>query len=136
VQPKPGEHPVIFFDGVCGLCSRWVDFVLRWDKREEFRFSPLQGETAQDWLQVSPEQPLNSVVLVDEQGIHRKSDAIWRMLRRLGGRWTIAAWLLRLTPRPIRNFGYDVVARRRYQWFGKKEACRLPTPAERNRFLP
>jgi len=138
VQPsvKPGEFPVVFFDGVCGLCNRWVDFLLKWDRTQMFRFSPLQGETARDWLQISPEQPLNSVVLVDESGIHRKSDAVWRMLLRVGGRWALPAWLLRLTPRFVRNVGYDFVARHRYRWFGRKESCRLPIPAERARFLP
>lgn len=132
----PHLEPVIFFDGVCGLCNRWVDFVLAHDRRRVFRFAALQGETARDWLQIAPDQPLNSVVLCDGNGIHRKSDAIWRMLLALGGFWNVPGWLLRLTPRPIRNWGYDLVACNRYRWFGKKETCRLPTPDERSRFLP
>jgi predicted DCC family thiol-disulfide oxidoreductase YuxK len=130
------DGPVIFFDGVCGLCNRWVDFVLARDRQGVFRFAPLQGETARDWLRIEPGQPLNSVVLVDHHGVYRKSDAIWRMLIRLGGIWIVPGWLLRLTPRPLRQWGYDLVARRRYRWFGKKEACRLPRPQERARFLP
>lgn len=139
VPQRPGDvstSPVIFFDGVCGLCNRWVDFVLTRDRNKRFRFAPLQGETARDWLQLAPDQPLNSVVLVDASGQHRKSDAIWRMLRDVGGIWTLPAWLLRLIPRPVRNWGYDVVARNRYRWFGRKESCRLPKPDERERFLP
>jgi predicted DCC family thiol-disulfide oxidoreductase YuxK len=101
-----------------------------------FRFAALQGETARDRLQIVPGEALNSVVLCDGNGIHRKSDAIWRMLLRLGGFWSVPGWLLRLTPRPIRNRGYDLVARNRYRWFGKKETCRLPTTEERSRFLP
>lgn len=132
----PGAGPVIFFDGVCGLCNRWVDFVLAHDRRRVFRFAALQGETARDWLRIAPDEPLNSVVLCDPKGAHRKSDAIWRMLLAIGGIWSVPGWLLRLTPRPVRNWGYDVVARNRYRWFGKKEACRLPTPDERARFLP
>ena len=98
--------------------------------------SPLQGETARDWLQIAPDESLNSVVLLDSQGIHRKTDAVWRMLAQLGGAWRIAGWLLRMIPRPVRNLGYDLVARHRYRWFGKKETCRLPTFGERARFLP
>lgn len=131
-----GSHPLIFFDGVCGLCSHWVDFVMARDRRQVFRFAPLQGPTATERLHIAPDQPFNSVVLVDEAGEHRKSDAIWRMLIRLGGVWSVAGTVLRLTPRPIRNWGYDFVAAHRYQWFGKKETCRLPTPEERTRFLP
>jgi predicted DCC family thiol-disulfide oxidoreductase YuxK len=133
---SPGLLPVIFFDGVCGLCNHWIDFVLARDKRRVFQFAPLQGETARDWLKLSPDDSLNSVVLFDASGIHRKTDAIWRMLLQLGGVWRLAGWLLRLVPRPIRNWGYDFVARHRYRWFGKKESCRLPTPDERARFLP
>lgn len=130
------ESPVIFFDGVCGLCNWSVNFVLKHDRRRLFRFATLQGETARNWLQIVPDQPLNSVVLVDAQGAHSKSDAVGRILTRLGGLWTIPGWMLRCTPRPLRNWGYDLVARHRYQWFGKKETCRLPTPDERSRFLP
>jgi len=128
--------PVIFFDGVCGLCNHWVDFLVARDRKQVVHFAPLQGETARDWLKLAPDESLNSVVLFDARGIHRKSDAVWRMLVQLGGVWRIAGWLLRLVPRPIRNWGYDFVARHRYRWFGKKESCRLPTPDERARFLP
>ena len=140
-QPSPGAatahgFPVIFFDGVCGLCNKWIDFVMRHDRAEVFRFSPLQGETARDWLQMAPEESLNSVVLADASGVHRKTDAVWRILQRLGGIWRIAGALLRFVPPPVRNWGYDFVARHRYKWFGKKATCRLPSAAERARFLP
>jgi predicted DCC family thiol-disulfide oxidoreductase YuxK len=134
--PAGSPLPVVFFDGVCGLCNAWVDFVIARDWQGRFRFSPLQGATARDWLQMTPETSLDSVALVDAAGVHRKSDAVGRILVQLGGVWRPMGWLLHLIPRPVRNWGYDVVARRRYRWFGRKEACRLPTPAERARFLP
>jgi predicted DCC family thiol-disulfide oxidoreductase YuxK len=136
IAAAPNLLPVIFFDGVCGLCNHWIDFVLARDRNRLFHFAALQGETARDWLQIDPNAVLSSVVLVDATGIHRKTDAVWRMLVQLGGIWRIAGWLLRLVPRPIRNWGYDFIARHRYRWFGKKESCRLPTPDERARFLP
>lgn len=106
------------------------------DRQQQFRFAPLQGETARDCLGNAAGELLSSVVLLDATGIYRKSDAVWRMLLRLGGVWPWAGWMLRLVPRPIRNWGYDFIARHRYQWFGQKEVCRLPTPDERARFLP
>lgn len=130
-----GQSPVIFFDGVCGLCNAWVDFVLARDKRRQFRFGPLQGKTAKESLQLPAETALDSVTLVDAGGVFRKSDAVSRILIRLGGIWRLGGWLLRLIPRPLRDWGYDFVARHRYRWFGKKETCRLPTPDERARFV-
>jgi len=134
--PARAPLPVIFFDGVCGLCNAWVDFVLARDRQGRFRFSPLQGATARDWLRMTPESSLDSVALVDISGVHRKSDAVWRILVGLGGVWRPLGWLLRLIPGPVRNWGYDFVAGRRYRWFGKKETCRLPRPTERQQFLP
>jgi predicted DCC family thiol-disulfide oxidoreductase YuxK len=134
--PGPGDAPVIFFDGVCGLCNHWIDFVVARDRRRQFRFAPLQGETARDWLQLAADDSLSSVILCDKSGVYRKSDAVWRMLMRLGRIWWLAGGLLWLIPRPVRNWGYDIVARRRYRWFGQKETCRLPTADERERFLP
>ena len=86
--------PVIFFDGVCGLCNAWIDFVVERDKTRVFRFGPVQGETAREWLNLPPEAALDSVMLVDSSGIYRKSDAVWRILARLPGPSRLAAGLL------------------------------------------
>jgi len=134
--PPLSVHPVIFFDGVCGLCNRWVDFVLKRDRAQLFRFSPLQGETALAWLQFGSEVSLDSIVLVDSLGEHRKTDAVARILRGLGGMWGLAGAALAILPRPLRNLGYDLVAKNRYRVFGRKATCRLPTLEERSRFLP
>jgi predicted DCC family thiol-disulfide oxidoreductase YuxK len=128
--------PVIFFDGVCGLCNRFVDFVMRRDTKGVFRFAPLQGETARGRLPDGDVREINTMVLCDEQGIFRKSTAAVRILTRLGGIWRIVGGTLRLVPRPLRDAGYSLVARYRYAVFGKKETCRMPTLAERARFLP
>ena len=134
--PDEAAHPIIFFDGVCGLCNRFVDFVMPRDRRGVFRFSPLQGETAKARLAAADIQSLKSVVLVDETGTYRHSTAVVRVLWRLGGGWKILGGLMWLVPRPLRNLGYAAVSRLRYLLFGKKDACRMPTPAERARFLP
>jgi predicted DCC family thiol-disulfide oxidoreductase YuxK len=132
----PVEHPIIFFDGVCGMCNRFVDIMIRADRRGVFRFAPLQGETAQRMLPPRDDNPaLWSMLYLDERGLHDQSDASLQVYRRLGGIWTIPSWA-RFVPRAIRNPVYRFIARNRYRWFGRKESCRIPTPEERERFLP
>jgi len=139
------SHPILFFDGVCGLCNCFVDFLLVRDSQHLFRFAPLQGETAGRLIDGElnpsdetsrPSRKISSVVLLDNGKQYRHSAAVVRILRRLGGGWRIAAGLLWAIPWPIRDAGYWLVAASRYRLFGKKETCRLPTAAERERFLP
>lgn len=127
---------ILFFDGVCGLCNRSVDFALARDRRQRLLFAPLQGETARERLDQSDVESLSTVILADARGVHRRSSAVVRVLWLLGGGWRIAGTLLWLVPKPLRNLGYKLVARYRYRWFGRKETCRMPTPDERSRFLP
>jgi len=132
----PPAHPVIFFDGVCGMCNRFVDLVLRADRRARFRFAPLQGETARRLLPPLSGDPAEwSMLYLDERGLHEQSDASLEVYRRLGGRWSILA-LARFVPRFVRTPVYRWIARNRYKWFGRREACRVPAPGERDRFLP
>lgn len=136
IPPRaPGEPPVIFFDGVCGLCSASVDFILKRDRQGLFRFAPLQGETAAAVLgELSPDSLTWSFYLWDETGLSDRSTAALRIGRKLGGIYHLSAlgWLV---PRFMRDAIYGFVARNRYRWFGKKETCRIPKPAERARFL-
>jgi predicted DCC family thiol-disulfide oxidoreductase YuxK len=138
VPPRDGatdpSHPVIFFDGLCGLCNRFVDFVIRRDSCGVFRFAPLQGETARERLAEADVRDLKTMFLIDREGTHRKSAAVLRVVVRLGGFWRAAA-LLWIVPRLLRDVGYSLIANNRYALFGKKETCRLPTPDERGRFL-
>lgn len=133
---NPASGPVVFFDGLCGLCNRFVDFVLRHDSRGVFRFAPLQGETARALLAEADIRDLKTVVLSDGGHTYRKSTAVLRVLAGLGGFWRLVAALLWLVPWPLRDLGYVCVARTRYAIFGKKDSCRMPTPAERGRILP
>lgn len=130
-----GGAPIVFFDGVCGLCNSSVDFVLRHDRRGRLRFAPLQGEMAARLLPAADRENLGSLVLWSEGHTFRRSTAVVRILWQLGGFWTIPAACLWLIPAPLRNGGYRLVAALRYRLFGKKETCRLPTPEERGRFL-
>lgn len=130
------EHPIVFFDGVCGFCNSVVDFAMKHDREGVLRFAPLQGETARRLLDPSDVEDLNTFVFRDEQGLHRRSTAMVRLLSRLGGLWSVASVLLWIIPRPVRDVGYRVVAQYRYALFGKKEACRMPSSEERGRILP
>ena len=131
----PGT-PIIFFDGVCGMCNRFVDLILGIDRKGVFRFAPIQGETAEQLLPPLSEAPQEwSMFYLDKGGIYKESDAFIEIYRHLGGVWGFLS-LLRLVPRGIRDFVYRTVARNRYRWFGKRDACRIPSPEERSRFLP
>ena len=127
---------ILFFDGVCGLCSWSVDFVMKRDRQGDFQFAPLQGETAVNLLTPSDVADLNTMVLWVGGRTYRKSTAAVRVLWRLSIPWQIVGTLLWLVPLPLRNLGYSIVASNRYRLFGKHDTCRMPTPAERTRFLP
>ena len=134
--PTPDGRPVIFFDGVCGMCNRFVDIVLRADRRGVFAFAPLQGETARRLLPPLSGDPGEwSMLYLDERGLHDQSDASLEVYRRLGGMWRVPA-LARFVPRFLRTPVYQLIARNRYRIFGRRDACRVPTEEERARFLP
>jgi len=130
------DHPVVFFDGVCGLCNHTVNFLIRIDRRRRLRYAPLQGETARAKLSEKEWSDLNTMILLDDRGVHRKSTAAARCLMHIGGAWGIAGMLLWVIPAPLRNAGYTLVARNRYRIWGKHETCRLPRPGEQELFLP
>lgn len=133
---QPEEHPVVFYDGVCGLCDSTVRWLIDHDPKRVLRFSPLQGETAARLLPREDSQQLQSVVIIDGNGIHRRSKAAVRILQHLGGRYRFAGRLLWCIPAPIREVGYHIVSKVRYLLFGKKDLCRLPKEGENERFLP
>ena len=137
-QSAKNESPIVFFDGVCGVCNRFVDFLLVKDVGEVFKVSPLQGDTAKARLsadhQVTSKDP-ESVVLLDEGIEYERSEAILRICYRLGGIWKVFC-VFKIVPKSLRDWVYRGIAKNRYRWFGKRDACRIPTPAERTRFLP
>lgn len=132
-----GGHPILFFDGVCNLCNSSVDFIIRRDKQRVFRFASLQGTTAHNLVpQYAEEAGLSTVVLITEEGQFVRSTAVGHVLKRLGGFWKILGSLFLILPAGFRDWLYKAVAKRRYRLFGKKDSCRLPTPEERELFLP
>ena len=130
---------VIFFDGHCGLCHRWVKFVIPRDRRGRFRFSPLQGETLTRRLDAGTVAALpDSVVLLEPDGTLRmRTDAVLAIFCDLGPGWRMLARLGRWVPRPIRDVLYDGVAAVRHRVFAPPaETCPLMPPELRCRFLP
>jgi len=127
--------PILFFDGVCGLCNASVDFVLRHDRKGRVLFAPLQGSTAATQLDPADAATLDTVVLLENGRSYKRSSAIVRVLKQMGGIWSVPAWLLWLIPWPLRDLGYRIIAKTRYRLFGRKESCRIPSAEERARFL-
>ncbi len=129
------EGPILFFDGVCNLCNASVDFVVQHESCSTLRFASLQGETAKKLLGEEKAKALSSLVLWHADATYERSTAALKVARYLRAPWR---WLrvLGLVPRPLRDLVYDWIARNRYRWFGKKDTCRVPTPYERERFLP
>ena len=125
---------VVFFDGVCNLCNRIVDFLIRRDKKRVLRYAPLQGAAARELLDPAMVADLPSVAFKDKSGAYQRSTAVLRAAAKLGGIWSLSLGLL-IIPRPIRDWVYNWIARNRYKWFGKRDSCRLPTPEERAMFL-
>ena len=132
-------NPVLLYDGVCGLCSRLVQFVLKRDASAHFRFASLQSDFASEFCRQQGLDPddLDTVYVVEEPGqrLNARSDAVIFVLRGLGGFWRAAAVLLRALPKSLRDWGYDVVAHNRYRIFGKYETCPLPEEKYQDRFL-
>lgn len=128
--------PVILFDGVCGLCNHWVDFVLKFDRERVFRFAALQSDAGARALHEihMPADFRHSIVLVDGPRVYYRSSAILQILKSLGLPFSLI-YVTVLVPRPIRDWTYKFVADRRLRWFGERDACRLPAPDERDRFL-
>lgn len=125
---------VIYFDGVCGLCNGFIDFIMKIDRDQKFHFSPLQSEHAQTNLPAEHVRDLDSVVVQIDGQTFRKSKAVFAVLKKLGGVWGFAS-VVGILPEGLLNKGYDLVAENRYKIFGKKDSCRLPSSEERSRFL-
>lgn len=122
---------------MCGGCNRFVDFVMRADGRAEIFFSPAQGETADRFSLYYRSRPPHEwmIAYADERGVYEGADAVLLVLRRLGGLWRLPALFI-YVPRPVKDCFYGIVSRNRYRLFGKRDTCRVPSPGERERFLP
>jgi len=134
-EALPSGKNVIFFDGVCGLCNRFVDFVMGIDDDSEFLFSPLQGEFAKKVLPSKYVNDMKSVVLLkNNKELYTQSNAVIEILGEIGGIWSLAK-VANILPQGILDKAYDMVAENRYNLFGKRKSCRIPTIEERSKFI-
>jgi predicted DCC family thiol-disulfide oxidoreductase YuxK len=123
-------QPIVFFDGYCNLCNASVNWIMNRDKKEVFKFASLQGETALKLI-ANQSQNLDSVVLFQNGKIHTHYKAVGLICKQLPFPYNLGL-VFYLLP----DYLYNWIAKNRYQWFGKKETCRLPTEAEKSKFLP
>ncbi|MCZ6469153.1 MAG: thiol-disulfide oxidoreductase DCC family protein [Candidatus Dadabacteria bacterium] len=130
------QNPVILFDGVCNLCNRSVQFIINRDPSGIFRFAPLQSETGKNLLSKFdlPNDKFDSIILVENNEYYLRSTAALKILQRLGALWKIV-YVFMLVPRPVRDYIYDIVARNRYKWYGKRAECMIPSSDIESRFL-
>lgn len=129
-------HSILMFDGLCNLCNSSVQFVIKRDLKKKIVFSSLQSEIAQDFLSTQNDSLKNceSVILIDKNNIYTKSSAAIKVSQSLKGLWFMMSIFI-ILPKPIRDYVYDVIASRRYRWFGKRTNCYIPTKEEQELFL-
>jgi len=139
--PDSAQHSIVLYDGVCGLCNRLNQFLLKRDRKDRLRFASLQSEFAQRVLRAHDldAADLDTVYVVLNHGTAgetalARSDAIIHAVQQLGGIWKIIS-LGKLLPRSLKNAIYNVVARNRYRVFGKSDSCVLPEPRHRQKFI-
>lgn len=135
------SNPIVLYDGVCGLCNRLVQFLLKRDTHDRFRFASLQSNFANNLLTHHGVDPhdLDTVYVARDYGqpnqsLLARSDAILYMLAQLGRPWRLAG-IGRALPKAFREAVYKIVARNRYRVFGKYDSCMLPEPQHRGKFL-
>lgn len=135
------SNPIIFFDGICGFCNRFNQFVLKRDRAAIFRFAPLQSDVAYAMLRTRgvDTEVLDTIYVLVDRGTSRerllsKAEAGFYVLSRLGRGWKLFS-LLRFLPTRILNFVYDLIARHRYQILGRHDQCVLPDPCWQDRFI-
>ena len=130
------QFPIIFFDGVCNLCSGAAKLVIRYDRHQYFKFASLQSSFARTFFsQQGINCSFDSIVLFQENQFYSKSDAALAIVRKLDFPFPLL-YVFKIFPRGLRDFVYDYIAGRRYRWFGKMEQCMIPSPEISKRFVP
>ena len=131
------DKKIILFDGVCNLCNSAIQFIIKNDKKDEFRFATLQGKIANEFFSKRniDIQKTDSIVLIEPNvAYYVKSTAALKIGRNFGGIWSLL-WVLEQIPVGFRDWVYSIIAKNRYNWFGKKNNCMIPTPELKSKFL-
>lgn len=134
--PSSEDTKIILFDGICNFCNYWVNFIIDHDEQNHFKFAALQSEKGRELLDRFnlPNDDFDSFILISQNNVYKKSSAAFQIAKQLSG-WPRIFAPLRFLPRTFTDFIYDLTSRNRYKIFGKKDACRIPTPEERSKFL-
>lgn len=127
---------IVLFDGVCNFCNSSVNFVIERDKAGYFKFAPLQSEIGEELAEKHGIDKIDtdSVIVIENEKAYTHSSGALRIAKSLDGAWS-ALYIFVIVPKPIRDFFYKLFAKNRYRFFGKQEACMMPTPEIRARFL-
>lgn len=128
------HSPILFFDGICNLCSAWTNFLSSQTQPQKIYFAALQGNTANKILGAEKANQMSSLIFYKEGRLYEKSDAFFEIISCLEWYWVFLQ-IFRIVPHSLRDWVYDQIAARRYSWFGKRESCRVPTAREREYFL-
>ncbi|GFZ90942.1 thiol-disulfide oxidoreductase DCC family protein [Dyella caseinilytica] len=133
------SSPIVVYDGVCLLCSRWIRFLLEHDREGRYRFAAMQSDSGRQLLishGLDPDSPFSMLLVENDQG-YTDATAIARVLRTLPQRrWHWLSATILAFPQKIRDVAYRFVARHRYRFFGRSDQCFVPTPEQRSRFMP
>lgn len=125
---------IVLFDGLCNFCDSSVQFIMKRDHNAHFQFASIQSDLGQQLLKEHGLTEVDSIVVINNENAFTKSNAAIEIAKYFKGLWKILV-VVKVVPKPFRDMVYDWIARNRYKWFGQKDACRIPTPEERERFL-
>ena len=126
---------IILFDGVCNFCDHSVQFIIKRDKHAFYKFASIQSDVGKELIKKHKVPiDIDSLILIEHNTCYYKSTAALRICKHLKGGWKLLTCLL-IFPKPIRDYFYEIIAKNRYKWFGKKESCMIPTSEDRVRFI-
>jgi predicted DCC family thiol-disulfide oxidoreductase YuxK len=133
---EPSKYHLVLFDGICNLCNSSVQFIIKHDKKDKFRFASLQsdfGISQVENYQVDTKK-IDSFIYIYKNKAFTRSSAALKIARQLDGAWPVF-YIMIIIPRFLRDWIYNYIAKNRYRWFGKKESCMIPNPELKSRFL-
>ncbi|AFL82179.1 hypothetical protein Aeqsu_2728 [Aequorivita sublithincola DSM 14238] len=130
------NYKIVLFDGVCNLCNGAINYIIKRDKNNVFKFAALQSEIGKELITKFniDTSKIDSIILIDGEKHYIKSSAALHISKALSGAYPLLFGLM-IVPKFIRNAVYDYIARNRYKWFGKKESCMIPTAELKSKFL-
>ena len=137
MEELPKDKKIILFDGVCNLCDATVQYVIKKDVKDVFRFVAIQSELGQkiiNYIKVDTSQTDSIILYIPGKAYFIKADAAFNIAKELGGLISLTS-IFSVLPQFLKNFGYDFVAKNRYKWYGKKDSCMMPTPELKSKFL-